>query len=1223
MSKKSVTPAKDSMYVVGIGASAGGLEAIHELFDNMPEDTGFAFVIVQHLSPDHKSLMPELLAKHSKMQIFEASDGLKLEKNCIYLIPNKSTITLKNGSICLKEKEKSAAPNTTIDTFLISLAEDKGSQAIGIILSGTGTDGTNGIEAIKAHGGIVIVQDPISAKFDGMPNSAVSTGHADMILSPDMIPGELAEYLQETPLQRSFQEMNQKDEFTLREILDKVYKVTNTDFNYYKRPTIQRRLEKRMIIKGQKSLKEYLAYINNYPEEARLLAREFLIGVTKFFRDVEAFSELKTHVLPALFASKKVGEPIKVWVVATSTGEEAYSIAILIREYMEENKLPDAGIKIFATDINDEALDIAGKGIYSAEALKDMSRDRISKYFIREEAYYRIAPVIRKMVVFAHHNILRDPPFSRIDLLTCRNMLIYMNADLQRNILRTIHFAINHGGWLLLGPSENIGGLKDFMKEFSRKWKLYKNINKSSLLSGDSFSPAINPRYNPFTSVIKTKNALTHVSEIFKDVLIEEYQLAGIYIDKDFEVKQAIGNFKKYLEFSDGNFNLNLLKLVPPDLSVALSRGVRTAIKDNTKVVINKVKVTVDNSNHVLDIVIKPYLNQAEYMQPFLFIVMREVQQETAPVSKKIQGDEKTKLLIEVEEELKEAKANLQAVVEELETANEELQSSNEEMISANEEMQSTNEELQSLNEELHTVNAEHQMKIKELVELNEDLNNYFSSTDIGQLLIDRKMIIRKFSPATKKQINLLEADIGRSITDISNNFDDPSFINNIKSVMKNETVVEKEIRLRNDRIYQMRINPYTRADKSNDGVVITFIDITHAKELGSIIESVFNISPSGITAKKAVRDKYNKIIDFEYTAVNKAAAAIMGRSPEELVGKRLTAEFKESSPQTIRRYIDVVESGVTEHFEIYIDESRRWYDVIACKMMDGLVTTFTDVTDKKTNQELITKHYEELKTTSKILSHTNIELEQSNYDLLQFASVVSHDLKEPLRKIQTFGNMLQLDAGAKFSQRENSYLEKMIKSAERMRRLIDDLLSFSKLSNKSVYFVETDLNDVVRQITDDLEIQIREQEAEIIYKDLPVISSVNGQMHQLFQNLISNSLKFVKDRKPVIEIKEVPITEEMAQRHKINPKNYHCIAVSDNGIGFDEQYSEKIFGLFQRLTTEVVKPGTGIGLAICKKIIENHNGYIFASSEVTKGSTFHLILPKKTKEKRNQKLEN
>jgi two-component system CheB/CheR fusion protein len=1218
---------KEKMIVVGIGASAGGLEAIHELFDNMPDDTGYCFVIVQHLSPDYKSLMPELLAKHSQMQIFEAGDDMELQKNCIYLIPSKSLMTVSGNKIKLTDKKKDNHPNTAIDIFLTSLAKEKGKDAIGVILSGTGSDGTNGIEAIKANGGTVIVQDPISAKFDGMPNSAINTGFADLILSPDMIAGELIEYLHEnqTPLQKTFREMSQKDEFILRDILEKVYKVTTHDFSHYKRPTIHRRLAKRMAMKNIKTLSEYLNHINTHQTEARELSKEFLIGVTKFFRDKEAFDELQAMALTSILKNKKAGDLVKVWVVACSTGEEAYSVAIQLQEYLSNNQLTDIGVKIFATDIDEAALETASKGVYPDTIENDIPKALLDKYFVKEANSYRITAIIRKMVVFANHNVLKDPPFSRIDLLTCRNMLIYMGGELQKNILRTIHFALNPGGYLFMGPSENIGSLKDSMKELSKKWKIYKNIGKPVMISNDH-NHIVESKFNsPYSTAIKTKNALNNIPEIFKDIVIDEYNYAGILIDRDFEVKQAIGSFKNYLDFPDGNFNLNLLKLVHPDLSIAISSGVRKAIKDSAKVMLKKVKINLKNEKKLVNVIIKPYLDQNEFIQQFLFVIIHEIETEFIPHKKNLpDSEDKMHILLEVEQELKETKENLQAVIEELETANEELQSSNEEMISANEELQSTNEELQSLNEELHTVNTEHQMKIKELVELNEDLNNYFSSTDIGQLLIDKKLVIRKFSPAIKSQINLIETDIGRSIIDISNNFHNLDFINDLKSVMKKGNVIEKEINLKTNRIYLMRISPYIKLNKSIDGVVVTFIDISETKKLSSIIDSVFNSSVSGITAKKAIRDKHGNITDFEYLAVNDSAAAIYGTTKEKMIGKRVIAEVAPQNKIYFDRYRDVVDHDQKQHFEHHDEKQNKWYDIVAVKMMDGLVTTYTDITEKKRSAEELEKHYNELKRTSKRLSYTNVALEQSNYDLLQFASVVSHDLKEPLRKIMTFGNLLQTADGDKRSEKEKSYLDKMLKSSERMKNLIDDLLSFSKLSNKNIPFNKVELSEIVKAITDDLEIQIKEQDAEIKIEALPKIEALTGQMNQLFQNLISNSLKFTKGKKPKIKISQETIPHEFVNDFKLkDPDAFVCITVTDNGIGFEEEYKEKIFGLFQRLTTSEKYQGTGIGLAICRKIAENHHGFITAKSKPGEGSTFYVILPKKQKQPTNPVLEN
>lgn len=1218
--------AKEKMFVVGIGASAGGLEAIHELFDNMPNDTGFCFVIIQHLSPDYKSLMPELLAKHSEMKIFEAENGMLLKKNCIYVIPSKFTMTLEGEVIRLTDKERKSAPANSIDTFLTSLANEKGKEAIAIILSGTGSDGTSGIEAIKANGGAVIVQDPISAKFDGMPNSAINTGFADLILSPDMIPGELIEYLNEnqTALQKTFYAISQQDEYILREILENIYKATSHDFSHYKRPTIHRRLAKRMAMKNIGSLNEYLHYMERHQEEAKLLSKEFMIGVTKFFRDNDAFEELKELVLPPLFAEKKKGDTIKVWTIACSTGEEPYSLAILLSEYISRHKL-DNVIKIFATDIDEAALDIASKGIYPLTISADISKERLEKFFIREGNTYKVSPTIRKMVVFANHNVLKDPPFSKVDLLSCRNMLIYLSAELQKNIMRTIHFAMNSSAYLFMGPSENIGALKDATKELSKKWKIYKNVSKPLMVTLEKYQPIESKFNSPYATAIKTKNALNNIPEIFKETIIDEYKYAGILIDKDFDVKQAIGNFKAYLNFPDGNFNLNILKLVSQELSIAISAGVRKALKESTKVVLKKVKIGEKENKKIVNIIIKPYLDQTEYIQPFIFIVINEEEDKSSSRSKKNELPlNKTEMLLEVEQELKETKENLQAAIEELETANEELQSSNEEMISANEELQSTNEELQSLNEELHTVNTEHQMKIKELVELNEDLNNYFSGTDIGQLLIDKKLIIRRFSPAVKTQINLIETDIGRSILDISNNFQSLDFVNDLRTVMKKGTVIEKEVMLNNNRVHLMRISPYVKLNKTIDGVVVTFIDISETKQLSSIIDSVFNSSVNGITVKKAIRDKNSVIVDFEYIAVNDAAARMFMTTKEQLIGKRVFKNGLASNQTYFDRYREVVDHDKTQHFEYMDERNGRWYDIVALKMMDGLVTTFMDVTDKKQAAEELNKHYIELKKATKKLSYTNVALEQSNYDLLQFASVVSHDLKEPLRKIMTFGSLLQSNDFEKRTEKEKNYLDKMLKSSERMKNLIDDLLSFSKLSNKNVQFTQTDLNDIIHAITDDLEVQINEQHAKVVVTDLPRIEALSGQMHQLFLNLISNSLKFSKVGNTEIKIEEKPLTHELINTFKIrDPQKYICISVEDNGIGFEDEYKEKIFGLFQRLPTTEKTPGTGIGLAICKKITENHNGFITAQSKLGSGSTFYILLPKQQKLKKMPEVEN
>ncbi|MES2372893.1 MAG: chemotaxis protein CheB [Bacteroidota bacterium] len=1206
--KKEQQNLSDNLYVVGIGASAGGLEAINELFDNLPENTDFAFVIVQHLSPDYKSLMGELLSKHTSMQVFEAENGMAVKPNSVYLLPSKKLMTLKGGSLCLEEKIKSNVPNNAIDVFFESLASDKADKAVAIILSGTGTDGTKGANLVKENGGTVVVQDPLTAEFDGMPNSAIATGDVDLILPPEIIADELIEYLKESPLTKTFNTLNRQEEAILADVMDLIFQVTSHDFSHYKRPTINRRLTKRMAERGYNNLLDYYNFLKKNPEEVKTLSKEFLINVTKFFRDEDAYAVIQKEVIPNLIEDPKRTEPIKIWSVGCSSGEEPYSLAMLFHEYIQSSKRFDTEVKIFATDIHQESLDFASKGLYSAESLKDMAEDRRKRFFIKEGDSYRVSPTLRKMVVFAKQNILKDPPFSKIDLLSCRNMLIYMNPLLQKNVLKKFHFAINENGYLFLGPSENIGALKDSVREIDKKWKIYQCISKPRPGDHDTF---LNPaerstNYLDFSSKSKSKNALTNIADIFKETLFEEHNYAGIYIDKEFDVKQAIGNFKNFINFPEGNFNFNLLKLVPTDLSIALSTAIRKAVHDNTKVVLKKIRVTDNKKERIINIIVKPYLVQQTYTQPFIFIILNEeaIEQRKPFVSKQSEGTEGLlgQRLEEVEEELRNTKENLQAVIEEVESANEELQSSNEEIISSNEELQSTNEELQSLNEELHTVNAEHQLKIKELVELNDDMNNYFRNTEVGQILVDKKMIIKKFTPVATRQVNLIESDIGRSITDISTNFVNLDFINDIKKVLNSGQSLEKEIRIENGTVFIMRIAPYLRLDKIVDGVVISFINVTESKRLNSLIEAIFNASTSAITALKPLTNKKGEIIDFEFITSNDASKDILGVKAAELIGKKWVTDFPSLLAPHFHSLLLAKEGGRTINFDCFNEANNLWLEVSAVKMYEGIVTTFTNTTQAK-------ESYQKLQKASDELNQINVQLEQSNFDLLQFASVASHDLKEPLRKIQTFGNLLHENIKDKIEGKDSNYLEKIIRSANRMQVLIQDILTLSKLSNSDIPYTSVNINDIITNIIDDLDVSIKERNVQVRTENLPVIHAIPGQIHQLFQNLLSNSIKFNKSDTPLITITNKPVSEKDSEELAIKPKEYICIELKDNGIGFDEQYKEKIFGIFQRLTGTEYE-GTGIGLAICKKIVDNHNGYIKAESTPGKGSSFFIFLP-------------
>jgi two-component system CheB/CheR fusion protein len=1198
-------------YIVAVGASAGGLESIHEFFDNLTDSGNLSFVIIQHLSPDYKSLLVELVAKHTDMKVYEAVHDTEVKNSCIYVIPPKKLMTISGGRIQLSDKiPGDRGPNTAIDHFFHSLANDKGEKAIAIILSGTGTDGTRGAESVKAAGGIVIVQDPETAKFDGMPRSAISSGVADCVLPPDLMPGEISNHIQEVP--DSIFRKGKVDEEVLEELYKLIYAETGCNFQQYKRPTILRRIARRMFHHNFKFINEYVEYLKEHKEECIQLNKEFLIGVTKFFRDPAAYEILKKTVLPALIDPKPEGEVFKLWVCACSTGEEVYSLAILIDEYIRrKNKLLD--VKIFATDIDSDAIEKASKGFFTLTSDIDIPDRYLEQYFIKEEKGYSVVPHIRKQIVFAKHNVTSDPPFIKNDLVSCRNMLIYMNTALQKKVINTLHFSLNNGGFLFLGSSENITVKKESFEETDRKWKIYHKNHweepkaLGTISNGDY--PLYATNFKLSKSIVSQKISSKGLSEDFKESLIEDFKFAAVYIDNNYEVKEALGDYKKYISLPEHSLNLNLLKMVPADLGAVLGAGIRRAWKSHEKVHLSTVRIRDGNQTKLLHIVVKPGIKDSA--TPYTLITFGEaiadsVEHKAPPIISEELVDGDSEYITNLKFELKETRLNLQAAIEELETTNEELQSSNEELLSSNEELQSSNEELQSLNEELHTLNTEHQLKITELVELNDDLNNYFKSTDIGQIFLDSHLNIRKFNPAAVKLINLIETDIGRPFSNISTNIDNNTIASDIQQVIDTGVVVEKEVMLTSGKISLMRIYPYIRQDKRRDGVVLSFVDVTAIKDLNNIITGIFNSSQNATMALKAVRDEKHNIVDFRWLTANEATEGFYQMKRQDFIGKTiLTVMPKVVEKGLFAKYLEVVQRDDAMRFEypVQCEDKQGWWEISAVKMMDGLAVTIADITEKKVMEAKMAERTDEL-------NNINQQLELTNHDLQQFASVASHDLKEPLRKIHMFSQMLK-DRYLKEMEGASEYANRIINSSSRMTRLINDLLSFSRLSSVENMFESTNVNRLIDEVLSDLELAISDKGAQVIVGDFPVIDSIPGQLRQVFQNIISNALKFTqRNVKPIIKIEASRILDKKFNSVADKEGQYLRIKISDNGIGFDDQFRDKIFTLFQRLHTIQEYEGTGIGLAICKRIVDKHNGVITAQSKENVGTSFIIILP-------------
>lgn len=817
-------------YIIAIGASAGGMEEINSFFDHTPTD-GVAYVIVQHLSPDFKSRMAELLAKHSKLVIEEAQNEMNVKCNQVYLIPNDKFMTIHDNKLLLTDKEKVQGPHLTINRFFNSLASNSGHKAIGVVLSGLGSDGTEGIKAIKREGGMVIARDPETSEFSSMPSNAIATGLVDFILEPRDMPETIEDYVKH---HGEISAEDEDDEKNIAAIINLIKEQSPLDFTDYKPTTITRRIKKRAAGKNFNRLENYLHYLKTSPDEIEALTKDFLISVTSFFRDTEAFDFIAQNVIPDIIKHHNPADELKLWVAGCATGEEAYSLGILLAEQLT-GTFKDTVVKIFATDIDTSALRHARNGVYKSSILKDVSAARLEKYFLKEGESYRINPEIRQMVIFAPHDLVKNPPYCNMHFISCRNLLIYMSPALQKKVFLMLLFGLRKDGYLFLGSSENPMPILQNLESINKKWKIYKNLETNRAVRFDAFSfPELidvkqaPSTLSPETGTQKLNNIL---SESVNNNLAEELNALVICIDEQNHVLKSFGDTGKYL--LQQNFNINLADLLPRPLAVAFNTISKSALKKNEKIISKGLTIQIGETVTKVDLSVIPLIKKG--MQKMLMVIFRDSTPVNPTDNKDILFDEKIYLdryTLNLEEELKEVKAKLHDTFEKLDASNENMQSFNEELLSANEEMQSTNEEMQSVNEELHTINSDYQLKNKELLELNDDLNNYFRSNINGQLFVNNDLILIKFSPGAVKLINLLESDVGRPLSNISTNIKFETIIDDINAVLANGNMVSKEVQTTDGKWYQMLTMPYLQlSENKTNGAIITFNDITELKK--------------------------------------------------------------------------------------------------------------------------------------------------------------------------------------------------------------------------------------------------------------------------------------------------------------------------------------------------------------------------------------------------------
>ena len=1088
--------------VVGIGASAGGLEALQQFLTFLPGDTGMAFVIIQHLSPDHKSLLADILGKETSMPVVEAQDGMRVERNHIYMIPPKYNLEIVSDILRLR-KYNHKNINHPIDIFFRSLAEAYENRAVAVILSGTGSDGTNGIRSIKDKNGVIIVQSPESAKFDGMPRSAIATGFVDLVLNPDSIAREMRHIA--ASMVDAGNKLQLSDGDLMVQVFSILRSVTNVNYTYYKQTTILRRIERRIVVTHNRNLQEYVKYLSNNPDEARLLAKEVLIGVTSFFRDPDYFDVLKDRVIYDLVKNAKPADQIRVWVAGCSTGEEAYSIAILFAEVMEEMGVR-RDVKIFATDLDADSIAVAGRGIYGDNISEDVSVSRLSRYFSRKGNHYFVEHDIRKMIVFAQHNVFQDPPFGKLDLISCRNLLIYFQNILQRNLFAIFHVALNDRGYLFLGRSESVIDYDDVFRVVCANEKIFVHNASGKAPSHEHITYSMQGVESNMGSTGVIRNLpepdLTFNSGELDTRILEMLMPASVLVDEKNKLVHTYGDCREFIMLPVGAVTLDIFSLVRPELKIAVSKALKESREKQSRVAYAGIPVQIEGKSELISLVAQPMrdrLGSETGMTVLAFLRTRE-QTSQIPMEQYKVDIAASERITDLEKDLHVAQDSLRKTVTELESVNAELQAANEELLTANEELQSSNEELQSVNEELYTVNSEYQAKVNELAAVNDDMANFLSTTLVGIIMADRNLNIRKFTEYISTEFHVADQDVGRSLRYIAFNFATIDLIALCRQVLSTMKPIEKNCASVTGKTYLVRIAPYKAIEREKE------------------------------------RDYY-------------AADARI----------RDTAEPEEE------------------------------------RALRGVVITFVDTTKQVNDQQQIEEMAKALRAAVK-----------SGREKETFLSHMSHDMRTPMTAIIGFVQLtLQRDD---LTQEVRENLEKIQSSGRYLMSLIDEVLETSRINAGKAVSVSTaaretqvieEVNSIISQKASEAGLLFRSKikgcEDQYVMMDTEYVE-------RILINLLSNAIKFSKPSGTVDFVTNVTYK---------NGKARHVYTITDDGIGISEQFIKKMFLPFERENSDEIglRDGQGLGLYICKNLLDLMQGTINCESVKGKGTTFTVVL--------------
>ena len=1181
-------------YIVGIGASAGGLEALEAFFDNVPLRSGMAFVVVQHLSPDFRSLMDELLARHTDLPIHLVEDGMVVEADHVYLIPPKKEMIISGGRLLLSERDRQQELTLPIDVFFRSLAQDCGKRAVAIVLSGGGSDGSRGIRAVHEAGGLVIVQDIDSAQFDGMPKTARDAGVATFVLAPQEMPHVLVEHVKSVGAS-SIDVRTARDQ-PIDHGIGAVYAMLQSefgiDFTHYKPSTVTRRIERRLQLSRVDDIDEYVHRLRRGRDELDMLYRDLLIGVTRFFRNEEAFAVLEQTVLPELIAKGPRDVPLRVWVAGCATGEEAYTLAILLTELSEKHG--NRPVKIFATDVHPGSIEIASRATYGDEAIANVSPARLERFFLKRVGGYQVIPDIRQMVVFAAHNVIKDAPFTRMDLISCRNMLIYLQPPAQQKVLSFFHFALNKGGVCFLGPSESPGALFHDFEALDRHWRIYRKYSDVRIPVDPRFHPTRPElRLVPPASPSPTRYSLTALLGTY-DQLLDEVMPPSLLVSDKGELLHSFAGASRFLEMRDGRQDLGVLDVVGAELRMVLVGGLARARKEKAAIVFKGVRIRVADRESFYKVTVRPVRSRGPGGVGHVLISI-EGTEGPAPALDQTQTEidlaqVSSEQLEALESELSYTKENLQAAIEELETSNEELQAANEELLASNEELQSTNEELQSVNEELYTVNAEYQRKIAELTELTNDMDNLLSSTDVGTIFLDRQLRIRRFTPQIADSFTLLPQDIGRSIESFTHKLDHPGLTEDLRSVVADGAPIEREVRDGDGRAFFLRVLPY-RAKGEVLGVVMTLIDVSGLKAAEDalfheryLLNSLLYSIPDAI---------YFKDARGRFIRTNHAMAARLELAdPRDAVGKTAFEVPNQSAAIAIQQQDEVVlRTGEAQMYRL----EKHWrangqtdWDLVsrlplvdANKATVGVIGVFRDVSEEKRAEERI---QEAIRRRD------------------EFLAMLSHELRNPLGAVVTAAALLKGNERADNAPRLIDTIERQ---SQQMARLLDDLLEVSRVTQNKIELRRrrVDLGAVAREAADAVRNLMASHKIEftVAVADEPVV--VDGdpaRLQQIQVNLLTNAAKYTH-RGGRVRLEAMAVGAKAILR------------VSDDGAGIPADMLDNVFELFvqSNRTLDRSEGGLGVGLTLVRSLVTMHGGSVTASSGgIGKGSEFVVRLP-------------